>query len=192
MCTAASLDELISARRKSDQEMVLHVDASNRVVGSVTRREMRANNLLHRASYILILNDQHQLYVQKRVSTKDYCAGHFDPCTGGVVAVGEGNEENAYRELSEEMGVDLLSHNQALAYHGCFLHRSAETSVWGNLYSCTWNGPIAIQETEVESAHLKTIEQIKQEFKEGVPYCPDSMTALYHFIVSRDLERATL
>ena len=127
---------------------------------------MRAKSLTHRASYILIFNEQDQLYVQKRVSTKDYCPGYYDPCTGGVVDDGEDNLDNAYRELKEEMGIDLLNNNQKLTYHGQFYHGGVgQTCVWGNLYSCKWNGDVQIQETEVESVHLKTIDEIKQEFK---------------------------
>ena len=172
----------------------MHVDENNNNIGSVTRSEMRAKNLIHRASYVLIFNDKDELYVQKRVLTKDYCPGYFDPCTGGVVDADEDNLENAYRELKEEMGIDLRNNNGKLLYHGQFFHggNKGQTSVWGNLYSCKWNGDIKIQETEVDSVHLKTIQEIKDEFANGIPYCPDSITALYHYIVSRDLDKAKL
>eukprot|EP01083_Nonionella_stella_P154477 497802_1 len=193
LCTAATMEELVTARKKSDKELIMHVDENNNVIGSVTRQEMRANNLWHRSSFILIFNDKKELYVQKRVLTKDYCPGHFDPCPGGVVDDGENNEDNAYRELKEEMGIDLLNNGQKLKYHGCFGYSEpATTSVWGNLYSCVWNGEIQIQETEVESVQMKTIEQIIAEFKNGVPYCPCSITALYHYIISRDLHQSKL
>ena len=172
----------------------MHVDENNKVIGSVTRKEMRANNLIHRASYILIFNSKNQLYVEKRVLTKDYCPGYFDVCTGGVVDVNEDNDDNAYRELKEEMGIDLLLNNKKLKYHGCFYHGGSneETCCWGNLYSCIYDGKISIQETEVESVHLKTIDEIKNEYKNGISYCPDSITALNHYIVCRDLHRAKL
>lgn len=193
LTTAATIEQLKEARKLSDQELIMQVDENNKEIGAVTRQEMRANQLLHRASYILIFNSNLQLYVQKRVMTKDHCPGHFDPCTGGVVDAGEDNTDNAYRELKEEMGIDLLATDQRLKYHGCFFHGGPnETSVWGNLYSCIWDKPVTIQETEVESIHLKTIGEIKQEFEQGVPYCPDSITALYHYIISRDLHKAKL
>eukprot|EP01083_Nonionella_stella_P246520 855783_1 len=150
--TVASKEQLLAARKKSDKELIMQVDEDNKPIGAVTRQEMRANNLIHRASYILIFNDKNQLYVQKRVKTKDYCPGYFDPCTGGVVDDGENNEDNAYRELMEEMGIDLLNNDQKLKYHGCFFHNDNAyintTRVWGNLYSCIWNKQIKMQETE--------------------------------------------
>lgn len=36
---------------------------------------------------------------------KDYCPGFLDPFSGGVVQIDESFQENAYRELLEEMGV---------------------------------------------------------------------------------------
>ncbi len=39
------------------QEIVTIVDHSNRAIGEASRQEMRANNLIHRASFILVFND---------------------------------------------------------------------------------------------------------------------------------------
>ena len=123
------------------------------------------------------------------MSTKDYCPSHFDPCTGGVVDANEGNEENAIRELKEEMGIDLMANNEQLEYHGCFYYDSPNqsSSVWMNLYSLQWNKQIKIQQTEIESVCLKTIDEIMQENKDGVPYCPDSISALLHYTQSIEM-----
>ena len=40
------------------------------VVGAVPRREMRARNLPHRSTYILVFNAQGKFYVQKRTMSK--------------------------------------------------------------------------------------------------------------------------
>jgi 8-oxo-dGTP pyrophosphatase MutT (NUDIX family) len=90
---------------KSADEIVAIVDADNDVVGTSTRREMRAKRLPHRSTYILVFNSQGQLYVQKRTLTKDLFPGYYDPAAGGVVLAGESYEESARRELEEEMGI---------------------------------------------------------------------------------------
>jgi 8-oxo-dGTP pyrophosphatase MutT (NUDIX family) len=38
---------------------------------------------------------------------KDWCPGHFDLVTGGVVGAGEDDDESAQRELLEELGISL-------------------------------------------------------------------------------------
>src|SRR5262245_25954953 len=87
------------------EEIVAIVDAQNTVIGAVPRREMRAKNLLHRSTYILVCNSRGELYVQKRTLTKDVFPGYYDPATGGVVLAGESYEQGAVRELEEEMGI---------------------------------------------------------------------------------------
>ena len=178
----------MTARQESDKELIIQVDENNNEIGNVTRLEMRQKKLLFRASYILVFNSNQQLYVQKRVMTKDYCPGYFDVCTGGVVAKDETNEDNAYRELIEELGIDLLTNGQSLKYHGSFRYKTA----WENIYSCLWDGDIVPQLTEIESVHMKTIGEIKDEYKNGIKYCPDSVTALNHYIVAMNLHHTVI
>jgi len=88
-------------------EIVTIVDEHNKVLGAVPRREMRAKNLPHRSTYILVFNAQGELYVQKRTMTKDVFPGYYDSAAGGVVLAGESYEQGAVRELAEEMGIDV-------------------------------------------------------------------------------------
>ena len=178
-----SMEELVLARKKSDEEMVLEVDINNNEIGYCTRKESR-NGKYFRASYIFVFNSQQQLYVQKRVKTKAYCPGYLDICAGGVVSKNDSScTDNAYRELYEELGIDLLAHGLSLMYHGCIRH----IQVWENIYSCIWDGEIKPEWKEMESVHLKTIDEIQNEYNyndNGIKYCPDSICALHHYILS--------
>jgi isopentenyldiphosphate isomerase len=89
----------------SSEEVVLVVDENNNPVGSRMRKEVRAENLWHRASYIFVYNSDGEFYVQKRSMKKDYCPGYFDLANGGVMGADETDEENAKRELEEEIGI---------------------------------------------------------------------------------------
>lgn len=60
-------------------ERVVIVDADNRVVGATTRAEMRARNLIHRASFTFVHNSAGQLFVQRRVAWKETYPSHYDP-----------------------------------------------------------------------------------------------------------------
>jgi hypothetical protein len=97
-------------------EIVVIVDAHNQVVGAAPRREMRALQLPHRSTYVLVFNSQGELYVQKRTLTKDVFPGYFDVAAGGVVLAGETYEQGAERELEEEMGIRSIPLNRLFEF----------------------------------------------------------------------------
>lgn len=87
-------------------EWVDVVDGENRVIGVAERAKVRRENLCHRASYILVLDEADRILVQRRTLSKDFCPGMLDACAGGVVTTGEQMEPSARRELAEELGIE--------------------------------------------------------------------------------------
>ena len=81
------------------------VDAHDRVVGTATRRRMRAERLRHRAVFVVITSTAGELLVHRRSDDKDLWPGRWDIAVGGVVAAGESYDDAARRELAEEVGV---------------------------------------------------------------------------------------
>jgi isopentenyldiphosphate isomerase len=55
------------------------VDLADRVVSQAPRREVHANNLLHRATHVLVYNPAGQFFLQRRSMTKDTFPGCWDP-----------------------------------------------------------------------------------------------------------------
>ena len=84
---------------ESGMELVDIVDDDDRVVATVTRAEMRANRLQHRAVSIAVLSSDGRLLVHRRADTKDLWPGMWDLAAGGVVAAGETYAQAARREL---------------------------------------------------------------------------------------------
>ncbi|ETO36449.1 putative Nudix hydrolase yfcD, partial [Reticulomyxa filosa] len=89
---------------------------------------------------------------------------------------------NAYRELAEELGISGIS----LTNMGNFKFEDEQVRVWGNMFTCTYDGPITIQETEVESIHIQSIHQIFSDLKQGVLYTPDSIAGLKHLLIKQN------
>ena len=160
-------------------EIVAIVDEHNTVVGAAPRREMRAKNLPHRSTYILVFTSRNELYVQKRTLSKDVFPGYYDPATGGVVLTGESYEQGAVRELEEEMGIRGVP----LIWLFDFYFTSPHTRVWGGAFSCVYDGPVVLQEEEVESVTLITPEEILRR-AESEPFTPDGL-----YVVQRYLEQ---
>ena len=125
-------------------EWVDVVDEQDRVIGVAERTRVRQENLRHRASYILVLDEAGRVLVQRRTLSKDFCPGMLDACAGGVVTTGEAMEPSARRELAEELGIrDVL-----LQDFGTF-YAEGEASgggyrVWGGLFSCQYQGPLQL------------------------------------------------
>ena len=159
------------------EELVVIVDRDNLVTGSVTRREMRAKGLVHRASYIAIFNSKGELLVQRRTMTKDVYPGLFDPVAGGVVQYGESYEESAVRELAEEMGIEGV----ALQAQFDFYFQDGACSVWGRLFRCLWDGPVVPQPEEVAEVVMFTPAAI---LAEPAKYTPDGYYAIARLLQS--------
>jgi isopentenyldiphosphate isomerase len=153
------------------EEWVDIVDENNHVIDAVPRSLMRQQHLLHRATYIVITNEQGLLYVQRRTATKDYCPSMLDACCGGVVSAGEAILASAYRELAEEMGITGVQ----LKAHSSFLHIDHDCNVWGALFSCQYAGELALQEEEVEYVLLMSADEI---FARSAEFTPDSLAAI--------------
>lgn len=91
--------------RDPGDELVDVVDEHDNVIEVVTRREMRARVLRHRAVYIAVQGSDGRLLVHQRSFAKDVRPGAWDIAVGGVVSAGESYESAAVRELAEEIGV---------------------------------------------------------------------------------------
>lgn len=150
-------------------ELVDVVDEQNRVVGVVPRGELRARNLLHRCTYVLVLNPRGELYVHRRTETKDVYPGFFDVCAGGVNAAGESYEGCAARELGEELGVTAEPTFR-------FLHRYEGPSgrVFGGVFDVVWDGPIALQPTEVAWGAFVPLGEVDAMIARE-RFCPDGL-----------------
>ena len=158
-------------------EMVTVVDEHNQIVGSATRRDMRARKLPHRSTYILVFNALGDIFVQKRTATKDVFPGYYDVIAGGVVLAGESYEDGAKRELAEELGIRGIPLRSLFDFY--FVDQ--DVRVWGRAFSCIYNGEITLQEEEIESGEFIPVRTVLSRAKKE-PYTPDGMYVLYRLM----------
>ena len=151
------------------QEVVLLVDQENNPIGSTTRREMRTNHLLHRSTFIYVLNPEGKLYVQMRTDTKDVYPSYYDPATGGVISASDPSDEiSARRELQEELGI----HPEELNFHFNYFYNCNENPVWCAVFTTKWDGELILQPEEVQWVELMTPQEIITR-SQTEKFCPD-------------------
>lgn len=127
------------------EELVALYDEHGRVVGSVPRARMRAENLRHAATGVLVRNSAGLVYVHRRTDTKDVYPGRYDFTAGGVIVAGEDPDEAAVRELEEELGVSGVP----ITPVGRGEYSDDHTRFWAYLYTVTWDGAVRHQPEEV-------------------------------------------
>ena len=140
------------------EEMVDLIDENDNVVGKVTRKDVREKNLLHRGVAILVFNKNGELFVHKRTDTKDIYPGAYDMTCGGGVQAGEGYEEAAKRETTEELGIK----DPKLKFLFDFRFKNDEDDVIAKTYSCLYDGKITIDPVEIVSGKFMSIEDVKE------------------------------
>jgi isopentenyldiphosphate isomerase len=154
-------------------EFVQIVDENNVEIAVMSRRLMREQNLIHRASYVLVFNDRDELFVQQRTVSKDIYPGFHDVAAGGVVVAGESYEESAQRELAEELGV------RDVPLRSCFDHyfEDERNRVWGRVFRCRHEGPFTLQPEEVAGGRFMTLDRI-MALSQQEPFTPDGIEIL--------------
>ena len=145
---------------QSGDEIVLITDENNVPIGKALRRDVRKQNLWHRASYIFVYEklgstrDDIRILVQKRSMKKDYCPGYYDLANGGEVGGDETDELNAQREIEEEIGMKDVE----MKVLDRIKFEDPTNRVWGNIFGLEYDGrELVLQESEVDAIEKWTI-----------------------------------
>ena len=154
-------------------------DLSGTVVGVATRGEVRARNLPHAATAVLLRDQDGRVYVHRRTNTKDVYPGLHDAFAGGVVAAGEAPDVAAVRELAEELGVRDCPLTPRLRYW----YTDEATSYLAFVYEATYdvdrNGPIVHQASEVAEGWWMDWDALLALLDDPTwPFVPDGRAAL--------------
>jgi isopentenyldiphosphate isomerase len=133
-------------------EMVDIVDDDDQVIATVTRAEMRARRLQHRAVSIAVISGDARLLVHRRADDKDLWPGMWDMAAGGVVAAGESYEDAARRELAEELGVGA----EAMEWLGEDRYADESVALIGRGYLTVHDGPFTFADGEIAEVRWVT------------------------------------
>jgi isopentenyldiphosphate isomerase len=154
-------------------ELVDVVDDDDRVVATVTRREMRARRLRHRVVFIIVTSTTGELLVHRRSEDKDLWPGRWDIGVGGVVGAGESYEAAGQRELAEEVGV--LDAAPAFVADGRYA--DPDVDLIARAFRVVHDGPFRFADGEVVEARWVDAAGLVALIA-AEPFVPDSLTLL--------------
>jgi len=156
-----------------DSELVEHIGPDGAVIGVVSRSQMRAEKLCHRAVFVAVISGDGCLLVHRRSAGKDIWPGWWDIAVGGVVAVGETYEDAARRELEEEIGIG--AGNIEFLCDGEY--RDDSVHLVGRCFIVRSNGPFIYRDGEVEETRMVTPRQFALMRTEK-QFLPDSLALI--------------
>jgi isopentenyldiphosphate isomerase len=156
-------------------ELVEEVDPEGNVLRVVTRAEMRAQRLRHRAVYLLVVHDG-RLLVHQRAPHKDVWPSRWDVAAGGVVTAGEEWADAARRELAEELGVEA-----PMVEVGGGAWESEDVKVVGRVYVVEHAGPFTFDDGEVVDARFVTAAAL-DDLLATEAFCPDSVALALPYV----------
>src|SRR5262249_25048365 len=143
------------------------------------RSQVRAANLPHAATAVLLRDPAGRIYVHRRTATKDIYPGMHDAFAGGVVLAGEDPPDAARRELAEELGVAEAPLRPLLRFCYRDPHTSYLAYVFGARYDPRRYGPIVHQPTEVADGWwMEQAELLTRLADPGWPFVPDGRAIL--------------
>jgi aminoglycoside phosphotransferase (APT) family kinase protein len=167
------------------EEVVALYDDGGRPDGSAPRSVMRAQNLRHAATGIVVRDPYGRIYVHRRTPTKDVYPAHWDFTAGGVVLAGEDPDEGARRELAEELGV--TSEIEPLGESD---YADSHTTYHAFRYVTTWDGPITPQPEEVAYGAWLSLERLLDRMADPeVAFMPDTRALFGDWVRERAADR---
>ena len=173
----------ISDLKRMEKEMVDVIDRKNRVIGKVTKREIRERILWHRASSVLVFSSKGEILVCKRASTRYIDPGKYEMGAGGTVSSGEDVQETARREMEEEVGI----RNVKLKFLFRMPFDTPKNKHIDWVYSCVYDGKIRVDGTETESYFFISIEKLLRMMKDD----PEIFTEESFMLVRKYLKHSS-
>ncbi len=140
---------------------VVIVDENDQVVGQKNRDDMDYVNDICRVSVVWVTNSSGEVLIAQRKLTKKREPGVWGPSVAGTIEVGESYEQNAYKEVNEELGISDFTLVE-LAKVGASSSRSYFCQAYKTIVDLPIEG-FTLQEDEVEQVQWMSIDKLRED-----------------------------
>lgn len=141
------------------------IDEQGNTIGKATRRECHnGSKLLHPVVHLHIINNDGELYLQKRSVNKDIQPGKWDTAVGGHIDYGETVEEALAREVREELGITHFIPIHVLTY----IFESDREREMVNTFYTVYTGKMQIDPVEIDDGRFWTFSEIHENMGKGI------------------------
>lgn len=159
-------------------ELIDVLDENGTETGKVlSRKEVHANGIWHKASGVLIINSKNEILLQLRSKQKEKNGGLWDMSASGHIPSGETPEKSLVREIKEEIGVGVLP-SQLKPLGGGGIYKRQEVHNNGKFIENEYDyvyvlekdidvSTIKLQEEEVEDVKFVPVEELAMLLENG-------------------------
>ncbi|MEU6356932.1 NUDIX domain-containing protein [Streptomyces sp. NPDC047072] len=160
-------------------ELVERVDAQDRVLGVVGRREAVREGWLHRVGVVVCRDGRGRFLVHRRAEHLSRFPGHYELGVGGAAGVGESYEQAAAREVSEELGV-----RAPVCLRFTFLNRSGLSPHWLGVCDAVLTETVVPDPAEVAWHGWLTEPELRRALRQWT-FTPDSQEIFARYPADR-------
>ena len=151
----------------SNNEIFPLVDEEGNVTGKATRLECHNGSmLLHPVVHLHVVNENGELYLQKRSIDKDIQPGRWDTSVGGHVDYGETIEDALKREAYGELGLKTV--NPVFLFRYVFQSDVEKELVNTFLFKCEGRPVFKYDPVEIDDGRFWAQEDICRNIGKGV------------------------
>lgn len=151
-------NQILRKKMKKEEWLPL-VNEKGEITGQAPRSVCHSGSkLLHPVVHLHIINDKHELFLQKRSLKKDLLPGFWDTAVGGHIGLNEKIEEALKRETFEELGIT----NFEARFIGNYVWESPREKELVFSFLCTHYDHIQIDNDEVDEGKFWTAQEIER------------------------------
>jgi isopentenyldiphosphate isomerase len=146
------------------------INPDGQVISRGAREKIHEQGWWHRGVHVLVFNREGELLLQKRSADKDKFPCRLDVSLSEHVHSGERYEDAARRGLEEELGIRGAAVAKLIRFKLVYGPNDNKIS---EIYQCRYDGPIAIDRTEVETVEFVPLHRIKPMLRrQGKRFAP--------------------